>query len=484
VDKKRVVLCMSPWRPNDFFTGKFAEDVGGAWHPLGILSIAGMLEREGHRVMVLDGAFISFEDMVRMIYNYRPHLLGVYSNAFSLPRVSALAKAVKEVLPEVKVVVGGPITVGFNEMVLKQSECIDVVVVGEGEETIVELVEGLDERGSWGEIKGISFRDDGQIVSTALRKPIADLDNLPYPARHLVPLHMYRPPTGTYKRLPAVYIFSSRGCNGECIFCWQMSKRHEIRYRSAENVLGEIDQIVRDFPFIREIRFFDDNFAYNNERAFQICEGIIRRGYDLTFYASMRVDNVSKELFRVMRRAGFWGVMLGLESMVQKDLDAIRKGVKVDQNREAVYMAKEAGIETVTPIIFGLPGQTYEDGLKTIEEVCKLPTDYVNFHALTPFPGTELFNNVEKYGKLTTDRFEDFTFEGVAFTPYTMTREEILKLRREGFKRFYSRPAYLMKRAVNMKTWVDARVAVYGLRGLFRTIFMPNAFDPSSYNVS
>jgi radical SAM superfamily enzyme YgiQ (UPF0313 family) len=481
----RVALAMPPWTPADFFTGRFAEDVGGAWHPLGVMSIAAVLEREGHTVRIFDGAFYKFDNMVRKIYNFKPDVLGIYSNCFALKRTSALASAVKNILPDIKVIVGGPVTVGFHETVLNEAKAVDIVAIGEGEETVVELADRLNEADSWGKIKGIAFRDNGRVLFTGVREPIEDLDSLPFPARHLVPLPRYRPPTGTYTQLPAIYIFSSRGCNGECIFCWQMTRSDRgIRYRSAESVLDEIDYIVKRFPYVKEIRFFDDNFAYDQERALKICEGIIRRRYGRTFYASARVDNVSYELFRAMRRAGFWGVMLGLESMVQKDLDAIRKGVTVAQNRDAVYLAKRAGLQTVTPIIFGLPDQTFDDGLKTIDEVCKLPTDIVNFHALTPFPGTELFTNIDKYGSLATKDLEEFTFEGVAFTPFTMTRGQVKELRHVAFRRFYGRPAYLIKKLIGLRSWYDVMFGYFGARGLLKTWLLPRSFDPSSYNVS
>lgn len=479
----KIALAMAPWSPEDVFTGDFASDVGGAWHPLGILSIGAYLEREGHTVRIYDGAFITREQMVKKIKTFNPDVLGVYSNAFSLERVGLLIDEVKGVIPDIKAVIGGPITVGYEEHILQEHPEIDFLVVGEGEETISELCTAIKDKDDYSHIRGLIYRDDGEIITNPRRTPIKDLDSLPFPARHLIDLHKYKPPLGTYKRLPAVYLFTSRGCNGLCIFCWQMSGMGVMRFRSAESVLAEVDQIHTNFPYIRELRFFDDNFSYDIERAHKICEGLIRRNYNLTLYASARVDNITSELLKMMKRAGFWGVLFGLESMVQKNLDALNKEVTVEQNRNAVYWAKEAGLETVTPIIFGIPGETFEEGLKTIEEVCKLPTDTVNFHALTPFPGTDLYRNVDKYGELATDDLNEYTFEGIAFTPYTMTRDEIMKLRQIGFKKFYSRPGYLIKRALNIRTKWDIMIGLYGVSGLLKTIFKPDSFKPASFEV-
>jgi radical SAM superfamily enzyme YgiQ (UPF0313 family) len=479
----KIALAMAPWSPEDVFTGDFASDVGGAWHPLGILSIGAYLEREGHTVRIYDGAFITREQMVRNITNFNPDVLGVYSNAFSLERVGLLAEALKDSLPDIKVVIGGPITVGYEENILSLHPEIDFIVVGEGEETISELCKAIKNGGGYSNIRGLIWRENGEIVKNPRRTPIKNLDDLPFPARHLINLRKYKPPLGTYKRLPAVYLFTSRGCNGLCIFCWQMSGMGVMRFRSAESVLAEIDQIHNDFPYIREIRFFDDNFSYDIERAHKICEGLIRRNYDLSFYASARVDNITPGLLKMMKRARFWGVLFGLESMVQKNLNALNKEVTVEQNRNAVLWAKEAGLETVTPVIFGIPGETFEEGLKTIEEVCKLPTDTVNFHALTPFPGTDLYRNIDKYGELATEDLNEYTFEGIAFTPYTMTREQIMELRRTGFREFYGRPGYLIKRALNIRTKWDIMIGMQGLSGLFKTIFKPDSFKPPSFEV-
>jgi radical SAM superfamily enzyme YgiQ (UPF0313 family) len=158
-------------------------------------------------------------------------------------------------------------------------------------------------------------------------------------------------------------------------------------------------------------------------------------------------------------------ILFGAESGVQKDLNAIKKGITVQQIRNAVSMAKEAGLTVYTPFLFGIPGQTFEDGLRTIEFACELAPDIANFHAITPFPGSELYDNLDKYGTMSDD-LTDFTYQGAAFIPYSMTREEITTLRQIAFRKFYSRPGYILRRLLTLRNINDVKAALEGVKSL------------------
>ena len=279
-----------------------------------------------------------------------------------------------------------------------------------------------------------------------------------------------------------MYMYNSRGCNGRCIFWWQLNAEGMIRTQSAERVLAEVDHIYENYR-LKEVRFFDDNFTYDKERIHKILDGIIERDYDLTFYASSRVDDVDREILEKMGRAGFWGIMFGLEAGTQRDLDALEKDVTVEQNRKAVQWAHKAGLLTVTPFIFGIPGQTVESARKAIDFAIEIGSDIVNFHSLTPFPGAELYENVEKYGSIVTDDVSDFTFEGIAFVPRTLTRDQIRDLRAEGFRRFYRRPSYMWKRLGMIKSWTDVKVLVAGGIAFLMTILFKKEFTPHGTQV-
>jgi radical SAM superfamily enzyme YgiQ (UPF0313 family) len=478
----KVAMVFPPWTAKEVFTGNFGLFVGGRWHPLGILSVAAALREAGHDVRVFDGGLMAEEEMMPRLKAFGPGMVGMYLTTFSWEAMNSLAARIHREMPGVHVAVGGPLASGWKDRVLRESPHPDIVTVGEGEITADVLARTLEAGGELAEVEGIAYRDDGGIHLNPPRPPIADINVLPFPARDLVDLERYTPPLGTYQRLPALYIYTSRGCNGKCIFCWQLNAEGEWRARSAEKVLAEIDHVYETYK-IKEIRFFDDNLVYDRDRTHAILDGIIERDYDLTFYGAARVDNVDVEILHKMKKAKFWGIMLGIESGVQKCLDAMDKGVTVEQNRRAVAWAHEAGLKTVTPFIFGIPGETFEDGLKSIQFAVDIDTDVVNFHAMSPFPGAELYENVEKYGAVATDNVLDYTFEGCAFVPYTMTREEIQQLRALAFRRFYRRPRYIWKRLKGIRSWTDVKVLLAGGLAFLLTMLFRKEFTPHGAQV-
>lgn len=294
-----------------------------------------------------------------------------------------------------------------------------------------------------------------------------DLDSLPFPARELLgDPNRYIPPAATYKRKPVAVVTTSRGCDRRCIFCFQIDKEreHGIRYRSVDNVMDELELCQRQG--YREIKFIDDTFAADYERAMEIAQEITSRKLNFSWFASACVNQVDKPLLRHFKDAGCWAILLGAESGVQKNLNAIRKGITLEQTRRAVRTAKEVGLKVFTPFLFGLPGETFEEGLKTIEFACDIDPDVANFHALTPFPGTELYDNIKEYGTMSEDS-TDFTYQGAAFVPFTMSRDEIAALRQIAFKRFYSRPRFLLRRILALRNWHDVMTSLKGIRGLF-----------------
>ncbi len=463
----RCALIIPSWVPEDIFSSKTAGSQINYWQPIGTLYVASSLLKAGHDVKFLNGAFMAHSEILDNVSAYKPDFVGVYSTTFGWNRAIRTASDVKQVLKNVFIAVGGPYPIAAQEKCLRDSAAIDAVVTGEGELTVVEMLERLSQGKNLAGVEGVVFRSSREIIKNSPRLLITDIDSIEFPARELLGDAMnYIPPPATYKRTPVAVIITARGCNRRCIFCFQIDKerKHGIRFRSVGNVMQEIELCLRQG--YREIKFIDDSLAADYDRAMQLAEEIKRRKLDFTWFASACVNQVDKPLLNAFKDAGCWAILLGAESGVQKDLNAIRKGITLEQTRRAVKAAKEAGLTVYTPFIFGIPGQTFEDGLKTIEFACELNPDIANFHALTPFPGTELYDNIEKYGTI-SDNLADFTYQGAAFIPYTMTRQEIAELRQIAFKRFYSRPTYILKRMTALRNINDVRAAAKGFKSLF-----------------
>jgi len=263
-------------------------------------------------------------------------------------------------------------------------------------------------------------------------------------------------------------LLTARGCDRRCLFCFQIDRHRRagargVRFRSIENVLAEIEHCIA--LGYREIKFLDDTIAADYDRALRLAREIKARGLDFSWFASACVNQVDEPLLRAFKEAGCWAILFGGESGAQENLNAVRKGSTLAQARAAVRAAKAAGLRVSMPFMFGIPGETYADGLKTIEFALEVDPDLANFHAVTAFPGTDLYDDQAKYGRTSAD-LRDYTYQGAAFVPYTMTRDEIHALRQLGLRRFYSRPAFLLRQALRLRNVNDLRAALAGVRSL------------------
>jgi len=473
----KTALVMPSWRVTDIYPARLAASMELFWQPTGLLYIGARLREEGHEVSLVDGSFMAHAALVDRVRDLRPGFVGIYANTPIWDKAVRTVEDLKGLDPAPFVGVGGPMPMVWGERCFEDAPSLDAVFRGEGEYSVPEVVAALERGSPLAEIPGLIVRDgNGTPLRTPSRPMVSDLDALPFPAWDLLgDIRRYRATPGTYRQEPVGSVFSSRGCEKRCIFCFQYGPK-KIRYRRAECVVEEIQALVKGHR-VREIRFLDDNFSGERDRAFRICEGISRLPYGLTWYASDRVDTIDEELCRAMRRAGCWAILLGAESGVQKCLDALKKGITVAQIRSAVRAAKRAGLKVYTPFIFGIPGETFDDGLRTISFACEIDPYYVNFHTITPYPGTALYKNASRYGTL-SEKLEDFTFEHASFVPHTMTRDELLRLRSMAFRRFYMRPRYIARRLLGIRSVSEIKAAFKGGRSLFWLFMRGDAAIP------
>jgi anaerobic magnesium-protoporphyrin IX monomethyl ester cyclase len=473
----KCALVVPAWVPEEIFSSKTAGSQINYWQPLGTLYVAASLKKAGHDVRFINGAFLTHDKIMRELAEYRPDVAGLYSTTFGWDKAERTASAIKELDGRIFVFAGGPYPTAVKGRCLEEgADAIDAVVVGEGELTAVEVLERLSKGRGLDGVLGLAYREGGAVVENGPRPLIEDLDSIPFPARELLgDAQSYVPPPATYRRKPVAVMITSRGCNRRCIFCFQMDKTRKsgVRYRSVENVIGEIEHVLGQG--YREIKFIDDTLAADYDRAMELATEIKRRGLDFTWFASACVNQVDKPLLQAFKDAGCWAILFGAESGVQKNLNAIRKGITLEQIKQAVKAAKEVGLMVLTPFLFGIPGETFEEGLKTIDFACELDPDVANFHAITPFPGTELYDKLDEYGTVSPD-LSDYTYQGIAFTPHTMSREQVAELRQIAFRRFYSRPRFLLRRLLAVRTVHDVQVAFKGLASLFWLWARPGLF--------
>jgi radical SAM superfamily enzyme YgiQ (UPF0313 family) len=458
---------MPSWAPEDIFPARTAGSQLNYWQPLGTLYVASSLSRAGHEVRFLDGAFLSHEAILDEVARFRPHWVGIYATTFGWPRALRTAAGVRDRHPQAFVCAGGPYPIAARERCLQQGRAFDAAVTGEGERTVVEMLERLGGGRDLDGVEGVVYRDGDGIRANPPRPLLSDLDEIPFPDRTLVgDAGLYLPPPAMYRRKPVAVVLTSRGCNRQCIFCFQIDRTRKtgIRYRSVENVLEEIELCLRQG--YREIKFIDDTFAEDRDRALRLALEIRRRRLDFTWFASACVNQVDRELLLAFKEAGCWAMLFGVESGVQKNLNTVRKGTTLAQVRNAVRWAREVGIRVQTTFVFGIPGETVPEALRTIEFACELAPDAASFHAIAPFPGTHLHDHAAEYGTISED-LSDFTYQGAAFVPHTMTREDIWALRQRAYRTFYSRPAFLARRLLGLRRREDLQTAFRSARALF-----------------
>lgn len=359
--------------------------------PLGVCYVASAFKATGAQVKIIDYIVSRYtKNKLRdEIDTFKPDIVGATSVTMNFPVAAGIIKTVKEYNPSIITMMGGPhVTFDPENTLLKHPE-IDILVVGEGENTLKELMPHIKNKDKWPDIKGIAFREDRKVIITRPRELIQDLDSLPLPARDLLPLSRYQA-----LGFP-ISMITSRGCPYQCIFC--VGRRmvgSRVRYRDARLVVDEIEHIL-SCGFSR-INIADDLFTSNKTKVREVCEEIQRRGITFTWSAFARVNTVDKELLRIMREAGCDAVSFGIESGNPEMLKRIRKGITLDHARKAVKACKDAGVLAHASFMVGLPGET-PDILKDTHEFAESLDISYGYHFLCPFPGTTVREEVENY---------------------------------------------------------------------------------------
>jgi radical SAM superfamily enzyme YgiQ (UPF0313 family) len=423
--------------------------------PLGLAYLGAVAQQAGHEVTIIDcqAEKLTYNTFRSRINQVPADLIGVTATTLLYKSAMQILTIAKEIQPNALTALGGSHGTFWDENALNEYPSLDVVVRGEGENTLIELLDKLKTKDKLDKVTGITFRKEGKIIRTANRPYIENLDSLPFPAHDLMPLEHLK-----HDGKILFPLVSSRGCVYWCDFCSTVRMfGRGYRMRSPKNVVDEI-QLVHDKYGTREITFYDDAFTVDRDRVMKICQEIRARKLEVSWDCGGRVDMVDREMLQTMRDAGCFCVWLGVESGSEKILGAMHKSIKLDQTRTAYKTAHKVGLMTIANTVIGFPGETEETARQTINFIKELNPDSVGFYVATPYPGTPMYEQVKENGWLRITDFDKYDTAIPTFETPWLSMEKLAQIRYKAYQEFYLRPSYVLK--------MMRRGGIYGKAGL------------------
>lgn len=413
--------------------------------PMGLLALGGYLKKKGYEVSLIDASIdsLSVREVVDRVGD--SEIAGISSMSVNINSAFHIAQALKLKNNKIQVILGGIHPTVLPEHALSQ-ECVDLVVMGEGEITFSEILDGrtLDS------IDGIAFRQGKRIVINKRRTLIEDLNTLPIPFYSLLDISKYKSPYA--KRAPFISMVRSRGCPFECTFCGNPKMfGRTFRCQSAERTIAEIDYLIKEFG-IKEISFKDTELTLDRNLD-RLCDKMIDRNYDLIWSCNGRVNNVHEDLLKKMRKAGCYAITFGIESGNPEILKLMKKQITLEQTYAGIKIAKKAGMQVVTNFMIGNAWDTKETIEQTISFAKKLNPDYAYFGFATPFPGTELRLQAEQNHWIINDSMDAIRYDDCMMNATNMPLEKLRQYLDKAYKSFYFRPGFILKKAFNFNEY-------------------------------
>ncbi len=429
---------------------------GELWPQTGLAYLAAVALEEKCDVDLIDAmaSRVGIDELTQRICNFAPDLVVANTTTPTFKNDVLVLERLKAAHPAIYAFTGTHVS-ALPDQSLKNSQA-DLIFINEAEETLREIIRHWD---NWHNVPGIAFRNGNNVKITPPRPYIANLDDLPFPARRFLPNHQYKMPF--FEDKPYATVIPTRGCPWKCIFCragevWGA----KIRTRSPENVIAEIEQIIGEFS-IRNIVFMTDSLTLDKKWANAFFDAIPGRGLKFRWICNSRVDAITPDLLKKMKAAGCLLISYGVESGSQEILDASKKKITLDDSRDAMRWTREAGIMSMAYFIIGLPGETNETIEASIRFAKDIKPDYVNFHIATPFPGTELYEIAKQNRWLISDDWSEYEEEGSAvLRTETLTGQDLVEAQKRAMRKFYLRPVRLVKEVSNIKNLAQLRARI------------------------
>jgi radical SAM superfamily enzyme YgiQ (UPF0313 family) len=443
-DFKRILLV----HPLGYSAGSAGQDISrivNIMPPIGLASIAAYLERDEFTADIIDCYAHPDSDskIVDYLRQHQPAWIGFSCTTSSFLDAVRLAKLAKSVLPGIHAVFGGPHVSALKEQLLSDYPEVDIAVVGEGEETLHELMQsGFDQSQS---VAGLVHRNsEGTPEFNGYRAEGLDLDTLPFPAYEKLEGYpeVYKLPIFNYPKAPSTSCISSRGCPYACSYCDRSVFQRTFRYNSAEYLYRHLKYLHETFR-IRHINFYDDQFTFQRQRVEDFCNMMIANPLGMTFNCAVRAEHIDFDLLTLMKAAGCWMVSLGIETGDEELLAKHRQNANLSMLADKIRLIKSTGIRTKGLLMMGLPGENEESIRRSMEYVFSLPIDDFNLAKFTPFPGSPIYETIHDLGEFDEDwaKMDCMSFQ---FIPAGMTRERLEELFIKFYKTHFQRPKVLL----------------------------------------
>ena len=446
--------------------------------PIGLAYITSYLRENKINVKLLDAEALEIPISKITPYLKGYDIIGVSSMTPSLNNALKIFKIAKKLNPKCITILGGPHVTAIPVETLKTYPFIDIGVLGEGEHTALELIKALEKKSSLAKIKGIVYRNKNKIKLNPRRELIKDLDSLPFPAYDQLPMHKYRAPAHhvsfgkNIPLAPLFMLFSARGCPYNCNYCdSKIMTGRVVRYRSIENTINEL-KLLKEKYNVRCIDWGDENFIIDKKRAHALLDAMLKEKLNIHFCCLTRVDSVDKEILIKMKKAGCFLIRFGVESGDQRILNAMNKGITLQQIKKAFKLINEVGIPSSASFILGYPGETKQTALNTIKLAKEIKPFLAHFFIAIPIVGTKIYEIAKQKNLITDSNWQHWVqmSQDPVIRTESLTTKQLIRLRTKAYKQFYLRPDYIIKILSNIRTAEQAKFYIKGLTSVVSMI--------------
>jgi anaerobic magnesium-protoporphyrin IX monomethyl ester cyclase len=426
---------------------KKAAEKLGIFPSLALASLAAWVRQNGFDVNLIDLHVENIypKDAAGRVRDYDPHIVALTAKTLGWPAVIEIAQMVRATLPKTLIVVGGPQLSIYAEESLSW-DCFDIAVIGDGEDTLLEICERVESGSDWTDILGTCVRlPSGDVIKNPPRPLSKNINKYPMAAWDLLPVQDYH--CLTLLR-PFATMVTTRGCPWHCGYCSQVYSE-KLRFRDTGLVVDEMEYLVKNYG-VREIVFFDETFTIGKKRMRRFSEEILRRNLDVKFNIRARVDTVDREVVRLLKRAGLRSIHMGVEAGTDRVLKIMNKQITREQTERAFRVCREEGVDTRGYFMVGYYDTTPQDVEDMIDFAAGLGLDWASFSVATALPATDLYRIAQERGYVDGDFWRQYTIDGGGFIPQleteTFSAEQLRAYRTKAYMKFYLRPDLIRRK--------------------------------------